>query len=43
MNKQPIINETLLQRLIAVQFPQWKDLPIRSVTPSHMCKENLLS
>jgi aminoglycoside phosphotransferase (APT) family kinase protein len=34
MNKQPIINETLVQRLIAAQFPQWKDLSIRSVTPS---------
>jgi len=34
MNKQPIINETLVQRLIAAQFPQWKDFPIRPVTHS---------
>src|SRR3990167_3535062 len=34
MNKQLIINETLVQRLMTVQFPQWKDLPIRSVAHS---------
>ncbi len=34
MNKKTIINETLVQHLIAAQFPQWKDLPIRPVTHS---------
>ena len=34
MNEQLIINETLVQCLIAAQFPQWKDFPIRPVTHS---------
>jgi aminoglycoside phosphotransferase (APT) family kinase protein len=34
MNKQPMINETLVQHLISTQFPQWKDLPIRPVAHS---------
>ena len=34
MNEQLIINETLVQCLIAAQFPQWKDLPVRPVAHS---------
>ena len=34
MNEQLIINETLVHRLVAAQFPQWKDFPIRPVTHS---------
>ena len=30
-NEQLIIDTTLVQRLVASQFPQWKDLPIRPV------------
>lgn len=30
-NNQITINEALAHRLIATQFPQWKDLPIRAV------------
>ncbi|MBT4855947.1 aminoglycoside phosphotransferase family protein [bacterium] len=29
-----MINEALVSRLVASQFPQWKDLPIRRVVPS---------
>jgi aminoglycoside phosphotransferase (APT) family kinase protein len=31
-NKYMIINEILVQNLIASQFPEWKNLPIRSVS-----------
>jgi aminoglycoside phosphotransferase (APT) family kinase protein len=31
------INEALTQRLVASQFPQWADLPIRAVTRSGWC------
>ena len=30
-NEQLIIDEALVRRLVAPQFPQWKDLPVRSV------------
>lgn len=33
MDKQLIINETLVQQLVTDQFPKWKDLPIYSVEP----------
>lgn len=32
MIKKPIIDEALVRTLVSTQFPQWKDLPIRSVT-----------
>ncbi len=34
MNRKPIIDETLVRNLVTLQFPQWKDLPIRSVITS---------
>lgn len=34
MNKEPIIDDTLVRRLVTTQFPQWKDLPIRPVRHS---------
>jgi aminoglycoside phosphotransferase (APT) family kinase protein len=34
MNKKPIIDDTLVRRLVTTQFPQWKDLPIRPVAHS---------
>lgn len=30
-DKPIVINENLVQKLIATQFPQWKNLTIRSV------------
>lgn len=32
-DKQPLINELLVQNLIDTQFPEWKNLPIIPVTP----------
>lgn len=34
MNRKPIIDEMLVHGLVSTQFPQWKDLAIRSVTHS---------
>ncbi len=31
MNKTLIIDESLVQRLVSTQFPEWRDLPIKSV------------
>jgi aminoglycoside phosphotransferase (APT) family kinase protein len=28
--KQPVIDDTLVRRMVAAQFPQWADLPVRS-------------
>lgn len=33
MNKQLVINESLVQRLVTIQFPQWKDLSIQPIIP----------
>ncbi len=32
-SNQIAIDETLVHRLVAVQFPQWKNLPIRAIIP----------
>ncbi|MFM2389701.1 MAG: hypothetical protein RLZZ437_1256, partial [Pseudomonadota bacterium] len=29
----PLITEELVQRLVAEQFPQWVDLPVRAILP----------
>src|SRR6267378_2318582 len=29
--EQPVIDDTLVRRMVAAQFPQWADLPVRSV------------
>lgn len=34
-NKQLIIDEMLVHRLVAIQFPQWKDLPIKPIAGGH--------
>ena len=28
--EQPVIDDTLVRRMVAAQFPQWADLPVRS-------------
>src|SRR5882762_5317522 len=28
--EHPVIDDTLVRRMVAVQFPQWADLPVRS-------------
>jgi aminoglycoside phosphotransferase (APT) family kinase protein len=33
-HEEPMVDETLIQHLVASQFPQWKDLPIRPVAAS---------
>ncbi len=32
-SNQIVIDETLVHRLVATQFPQWKNLPIRAIIP----------
>ena len=33
-NEELVINDVLVSHLVATQFPQWKDLPIRPVDRS---------
>jgi aminoglycoside phosphotransferase (APT) family kinase protein len=28
--ERPVIDDTLVRRMVATQFPQWADLPVRS-------------
>ncbi|MEP6997358.1 MAG: aminoglycoside phosphotransferase family protein [Betaproteobacteria bacterium] len=31
--EQPVIDDSLVRRLVAIQFPKWADLPVRPVAP----------
>ena len=33
-NGQPTVDELLVRRIVALQFPQWADLPVRALEPN---------
>jgi len=39
--EQPVIDDALVRRMVAAQFPQWADLPVRSAAVGGCAVEEL--